>query len=104
MSLLDKPVRGWSHIILEGFCTRHLSEEKDKYVHEIVSIEPFKTIKKKNPKYDPKYRTPRKPKYCINAVCNICWEKECPYLGLSIPDEEDYENIMSKIAELYKDD
>jgi len=74
---------GWNHIIVEGFCMRKTSPKKHKYVYEIISINPYKTRKLKNPQYDKNYKTPRKPSYCKNRVTEICLMKECPYLAIS---------------------
>jgi len=104
--MLDKPVRGWSHIILEGICTRHISREKDKYNYRIKDTEeiPWKFEKVKNPYYDPKYKVPKKPKYCKSRICYDCFDNDCPYLGISKPPDDEYKDIMMKIDEMYEDD
>jgi len=77
---MKKP--GWNHIIVEGFCMRTTSPKKDKYVYELVSMEPYKTKKIKNPSYDPKYKIPKRPTYCKNKVIDICLMNECPHLAI----------------------
>jgi len=104
MSLLDKPVRGWNHIVFEGYCMRHVSCKKDKYNYKIIDTETFKTEKVDNPYYDPEYKVPKKPKYCKKRVCYTCFQNDCPHLGIAEPPKKEYKKIMKKINELYKDD
>ena len=103
--MTDK-VEGWSHIVLEGFCMRHCSCSKDKYHYRVIDYDshPWKTEKINNLCYDPNYRTPKKPKYCRNMICKDCWDNDCPHLGTSTPDDDEYEDIMKKIDELYRGD
>ena len=92
----------WNHIILEGFCTRKLTCEKQKYFYELISTTPWKTKKIENKCYNPNYKTPRKPRYCKNRVSNHCWEKDCPHLGLSTVDEDEYKFFLKKFDEEYE--
>jgi len=91
---------GWNFIIAEGCCMRKLSTKKDKYVYEVVSTEPWKTKKIDNPKYNPDYRVPIKPKYCKDKICYDCLENNCPHLGLSRPDDK----YLSKLSELWNNE
>jgi len=91
---------GWNHIILEGFCMRKLSTKKDKYMYELV--DGFKTKKILNVEYDPKYRTPKKPKFCEDRICQVCFFKDCPHLATADLGEKEYKEIMKKINEVYK--
>jgi hypothetical protein len=98
---------GWNHIILEGFCCRTYSCKKGKYIYKFdvngnidsLSLQKNKVL---NPCYDPKYKTPRKPKYCKNHICQDCYFKNCPHLGIGEVEEKDYKKIMKKINEVYK--
>lgn len=80
----NKP--GWDYIVLEGFCFRCSSDEKHKYVYEVESTNPWRTKQMPNPNFNPNYKTPRKPRYCKNKISNICYENECPHLGLATAD------------------
>ena len=82
----------WTHIIIEAYCGRKWSPCKSKYHYRIIgtSKDVFKTKKILNPKYDPAYRTPRKPSYCKNEVCYTCLEKECPHLCYCNANDDDY--------------
>ena len=93
---------GWSHIILEGYCMRKLSTKKDKYMYEIVDSKDLRTKKVKNEEYDPNYKTPKKPKFCKDRICQVCFFEECPHLATSDLDEKEYNKIMKKINEVYK--
>ena len=101
----DKPVDGWNHIILEGFCTRHYSLSKDKYYYRVKSTDDiFDTEKIKNPDYDPNYKVPKKPDYCPGRICNKCYDNECPHLAMASPDDKELKKIHKKVDEIYKDD
>jgi len=95
---------GWNHIILEGFCCREYNCKKGKYVYEfyIDDKKELRTKKVKNSCYDPKYKTPRKPKYCKDRINQDCYFKKCPHLGIGEVEETDYKKIMKKINEVYK--
>jgi hypothetical protein len=80
----------WTHIILEGYCVRTLSTKKDKFFYKVIDIKEFKTTKIKNPEYDSKYRTPKKPLYCPNVPQYLCLEKDCPYFSYTDAEKEDY--------------
>jgi len=85
----------WNHLIFEGYCSRKWSIKKNKYMYQIIDTkEPFKTKKIPNPKYDKNYKTPRKPRYCQNRICFICWEKNCPHLAMCPVNEKEYEMFM----------
>lgn len=92
----------WSHIILEVFCLRTSDCRKGKYLYEIVNEDEFvkgetmKTKRVPNLKYDPNYRTPRKPSYCPSTPSYVCLEKDCPYLGYSNADEDDYKWLWKR--------
>lgn len=102
-----KKIRGymnWNHIILEGFCCRKFSCKKDKYIYELIDVDKWKTKKVKNPNYDPKYKVPKKPKYCKGKICQDCFFEKCPHLGIGeLPDDE-YKKIMKCINSIYKDE
>lgn len=93
---------GWNHIILEGYCMRKLSTKKDKYIYEIVDLEKFKTQKIPNKEYDSNYKTPKKPKFCEDRICQVCFFKNCPHLATADLDEKEYNKIKRKINEVYK--
>ena len=80
----------WTHIILEAYCARKLSDKKDKYHHEVIDSKKFKTKKVPNPYYDPNYKTPRKPRYCPGIPQYACLEKECPHLAYTNAEKPDY--------------
>lgn len=84
----------WTHIILEAYCMRKLSDKKDKYYYA-VDRETREHKKVPNPKYDPTYKTPRKPQFCPNMPQYICLEKDCPHFGYSDADKEEY-RFLSK--------
>ena len=92
---------GWRHILLEGFCLRS-NLKPGKYVYEVISTNPFKTIKKPSPYYDKdkKYKTPKKPKYCKNKVCYDCFGNDCPYLGIAEPSKDEDIKIMKMIDKM----
>jgi len=92
----------WNHVILECFCVRKMSIEKDKYLYEVIDNDTFKTKRVNNPHYDPKYKTPKKPKFCTNRVCQECYFNDCPHLAISEPNEKDYNKIMQYINKMYK--
>lgn len=92
----------WNHIILEGFCTRTYSSEKNKYVYKLVDLGEWKTEKIPNPEYNKEYKTPRKPKYCKDKICQACYFKSCPHLAIGEVPIGDYKKIMKKINEVYK--
>jgi len=100
----NPPAPGWNHIILEGFCMRKLSCAKHKYHYEVTDFDTLKTKRVPNKCYDPNYKTPRKPNYCQNIVCQVCYFKSCPHLGIGEPDDEDYDRIMRFIGEMYTDE
>ena len=81
---------GWTHIILEAYCARKWSDKKDKYMYEVVNWKKFKTKKVPNSRYDPNYRTPKKPNYCPNLPQYICLEKNCPHFTYTNALKEDY--------------
>jgi len=91
---------GWNFIITEGYCIRKVSEKKGKYIYEVISTDPWKTKKKPNPYYDPKYRTPKKPKYCKDKICYECFENDCPYLGMVKPSDKIYNRTMTFLNNL----
>jgi hypothetical protein len=80
----------WTHIILEAYCCRKSNIKKDKYVYEVVDLKNFKTKKKPNTQYDANYKTPKKPKYCLNIPQFVCLENNCPYFAYSDAEKEDY--------------
>jgi hypothetical protein len=93
----------WNHIILEGYCTRKFSTKGDKYLYKIVDTKELKTEKIENKEYDPNYRTPRKPSYCKDRICETCFFKNCPHLAVGdLPDKE-YKKIMIFIGKMYKE-
>lgn len=79
-------------IILEAFCSRKWSIEKHKYMYRWTNHETYKFVKTPNPFYNPKYRTPRKPRYCPNVPSYLCLEKECPHLCYVNAEPEEYEH------------
>lgn len=90
-----KHVDSWNHILLEGFCCRTFSCEKQKY---------YKTLEGKkvlNKNYNPNYKTPRKPKHCKDRIGQNCYFNDCPFLGIGEPPKDDYHKIMKKIGEIY---
>lgn len=80
----------WIHIILEGYCTRKYSTKKDKYVYECTNPKKMELKKIPNKDYDPNYRTPKKPSYCIDVPRFICLEKNCKHFGYCDAELEDY--------------
>ena len=50
------------------------SLKKDEYLFQCVGQGKFEKVP--NPEYDPKYKTPRKPKFCPAFVQFICLEKK----------------------------
>ena len=80
----------WTHVILEGYCTRTLSSKKDKFIYKVTDVKKFKTEKENNPEYDSKYRMPKKPKYCPNIPQYICLENDCSHFGYTDAEKEDY--------------
>lgn len=91
----------WTHIILEAHCLRKISIKKDKYLHEIVNNEFIKTKRILNPDYDPNYRTPKEPRFCPGIPQYTCLEKNCPYLGYTNADKEEY-NFLSRLRKIKK--
>jgi hypothetical protein len=87
---MTKKVSCWTHIILEGYCFRTLSDKKHKYNYQIIDRENFKTKKVLNTRYDPNYRTPRKPRYCPEKPQYLCLNKKCPHLAYCDAEKEDY--------------
>jgi len=78
----------WTHIIIEGYCSRKLSCKKDKYVY---TWEKGKLSQKiKNSRYDPKYKTPKKPKYCKDIPNYLCLENHCPHFGYTDAEKRVY--------------
>jgi hypothetical protein len=92
---------GWNHIIIEGYCFRTTSIKKGKYCYEL--LEGGKTKKIPNKDYDPKYKTPKKPKFCKDKICQDCYFNDCPHLGTSEVPDEDYKMIMKAIEKVYKE-
>lgn len=93
----------WNHIILEGYCTRKFSTKGDKYLYKLINTKELKTEKIENPEYDPNYKTPRKPRYCEDKICQTCYFKECPYLGTCDLPKNEYKKIMLFIDKMYKE-
>lgn len=91
----------WTHIILEAHCLRKVSTKKDKYLYEIVNNEFIKTKRIPNPNFDLAYKTPRKPEYCPGIPQYICLEKNCPHLGYTNADKEDY-NFLNRLKKVPK--
>ena len=79
----------WNHLIFEGYCDRKWSLKGSKHFVALDSNE-----KIPNKAYDPKYKTPRKPAYCKNVICHICWEKHCKFLSMLHVDDETFEMFM----------
>ena len=69
------------------------SPKKDKYVYRLISTEPYKTEKIKNPMYDPKYKVPKKPNYCKNKITENCLMNDCYHLAIGAVDEKSYIKI-----------
>jgi len=91
----------WSHIILEGFCGRKWSISKDKYLYRHEGTDkPLKKIP--NPKYDPNYKTPRKPSYCKNKICYTCYERDCPHLATTNAGDDDYKLFFESWEKKHK--
>jgi hypothetical protein len=80
----------WTHIILEGYCMRKISEKKGKHIYKCIDTKKMKFEKEPNPNYDPNYKTPKKPKYCINIPIYTCLEKDCPHFAYTNALEKDY--------------
>lgn len=80
----------WTHVIIEGYCARTWSTKKDKFVYKVINTKELKTEKIKNPEYDSKYRTPKKPCYCPHIPQYICLEKNCPHFAYANSLEKDY--------------
>lgn len=80
----------WSTIILEAYCGRKWSLEGEKYLYEILANGKTRKVPNKY-FYNPKYRTPRAPKWCPkDAPGFICLEKKCPHLAYSNAAETEY--------------
>ena len=69
---------------------RKVSDKKGKYIYEVIDFKNFQTKQKPNSNYDPNYKTPRKPNYCINIPNYTCLEKDCPHFAYTNALEEDY--------------
>jgi hypothetical protein len=106
LSLRRKERPPWNHVIIEGYCMRGLSCERYKYNYRVIDMEhfPWQYEKVENPCYNPKYRVPKRPKYCKKKICYICLENGCPHFGYSDCEEDELEKIMEFIDEMYKDD
>jgi len=98
----------WDHIVIEGFCLRGLSCNKDEYHYKVVDFgddnTDWKTERIKNPCYDPDYKEPEIPEYCKNKVCYTCLVNNCPHFGYSECEEDEEEEIMGFIYDMYEDD
>ena len=93
----------WNHIILEGFCLRQ-SMKPGKFIYKVIDTKTLKVEKIPNPfiKKGVKYRTPKKPRFCLNKICYDCFENNCPHLAVGRPPEYEYRKIMKRICEIYK--
>ena len=84
----------WTTIILEAYCLRTTTCEKHKYNYEIFGFNSkkgkLKTRKIPNKKYNPKYKTPRKPGYCPGKPQYLCLEKGCKYFAYTDAYKEEY--------------
>lgn len=94
----------WNHIILEAYCARKWNTKKDKYYYKVLSIDPLKTKKIVNPKYDPNYKTPKKPKYCNSKVSYNCHENNCPHLTTCNANKEDYKLFFGLYFKKHKNE
>ena len=82
----------WNHILIEGFCARMWGyhSKSSKHVYKLKKIEnpdlPLDWEKEPNPKYDPKVKKPRRPKYCKKKICIECIK--CKHLAYGeVPDD-----------------
>ena len=80
-------VRGWSHIIIEGFCciNQDYEHKHSKWVYGWKGNKnPEDRGKKPNPDYDPDAKPDEKPDYCKGHVCDACIQENrtlCPHLA-----------------------
>jgi len=84
----------WGHLVFEAYCCRKMTIKKDKYFYKVINGDFNKTEKVLNSNYDPKYRTPQKPKYCKDKVCYTCWENNCPHLATVPVGKEEHKMFM----------
>ena len=79
----------WDFILIEGYCAR-LWDYHSKHSKWIYKWEPNipadDFIKDHNPKYDPKVKVPRKPKYCKKQIGVEC--VKCKYLAYAEVDDD----------------
>lgn len=85
---------GWSHTILEVYCGRTWSTKKDKYLYKMLPNKKWKRVP--NDDYDPKYKVPAKPDYCVDRPCFVCLDMACPHLAYCEADEEDYKLFLKR--------
>jgi hypothetical protein len=87
----------WTHVILEAYCVRGLSEKKGKHVYVLEEDGSF--TKAKNTGYDSGYRTPRKPSYCTGTPNYACLEKDCPHFAYADAQPADYKLLGRKYGD-----
>lgn len=81
-------MNNWTTTIVECYCTRKLSIKKSKWMYEWWGNGKTKRVPNKD--YDPNYRTPRKPKDCPGKPQFSCLNRNCPHLGYTNAEEEEY--------------
>jgi len=84
----------WTHIILEAYCMRKVSDAKCKHRCKWLKNGSFEKIE--NEDYDPNYRVPRKPGYCKSRPNYVCLENDCPHLAYTDAEESDYKFLYKK--------
>jgi hypothetical protein len=84
----------WTHVILEAYCVRGLSSKKGRYMYAVEKD--GSTTRVKNTRYDPAYRTPRKPRYCDGTPNYACLEKGCPHFAYADAQPADYKFLDRK--------
>lgn len=108
-------VKGWSHIIIEGYCFINQSYEhkKSKYIYTIKTggedvekwskdqFNPKNWIKEPNPDYDPTVKPDKKPEYCTGHVSIACLRDGniCPHFNFCGIEDK----LRKKFSELFKE-
>ena len=70
-------------------------------MYKLIDSKELKTEKIINKEYDPNYHIPKKPRYCKDRICQVCFFKNCPHLGVGEVPEDDYKKIMKCIGKIY---
>ena len=74
-------IRTIDGIKCECYCGINWDTRISKYLYKIISFDPYKSIKVKNPKYDPTIKKPKKPLYCKKKPSDHCYKNNCPHFA-----------------------